>query len=120
MSNLSSVTLFTDGKVVPIFLATDLGRGSIQRWSHLVTGWALSPDVWPCVRLAALKDCGGEGMGILSPGQTETHKNLSTALVNGAPAHNTVDFDETLEEDAPEVICQKYTGQYLRNTSYKI
>ena len=67
--------------------------------------------------MAALKDCGGEGMGILRPGQTETHKNLSTALVNGAPAHNSVDFDE---EDAPEVICEKYTGQYLRNTSYKI
>ena len=59
-------------------------------------------------------------MGILSPGQTETHKNLSTALVNRAPAHNTVDFDETLEEDAPEVRntrdkSEKYILQDLRN-----
>ena len=68
--------------------------------------------------MAALKDCGGEGMGILSRVK-ETDKKLST-VVNGALVHKATDLDETLDEDAPEVICQKYTGQYLRNTSYKI
>ena len=43
--------------------------------------------------------------GILSLGQTETQELIYSI---GAPAHNSVDLDE---EDAPEVICEKYTGQ---------
>ena len=107
MSNLSTVTLFTDGKVVPIFLAWDPGRGSIQRWSHLVIGCAFCPDVWPCARVAALKDC--KGNGNFGSG---SNRRTSTTVVNTMQClHNAVDFDETLGRDAPEVICQKYRGQ---------
>ena len=58
-----------------IFGHRDPGRGSIQRWRHLVTGWAFCPDVWPCVKPCCtqglLRD-GNGGYSWILRGQTRT------------------------------------------------